>query len=99
MNRFWILDIGFWIVRAEAGRRSRFVPTIHNPKSKIQDLPRSGFTLLEVILALVILGASLAMLGEVLRLANRNAEESRLEARAQILAASIMDQGTGSSGQ
>jgi hypothetical protein len=40
----------------------------------------------------VILGASLAMLGEVMRLANRNAEESRLEARAQILAASIMDQ-------
>jgi prepilin-type N-terminal cleavage/methylation domain-containing protein len=51
-----------------------------------------GFTLLEVILALVILGAALAMLGEVMRLANRNAEESRLEARAQILAASIMDQ-------
>jgi hypothetical protein len=31
VNRFWILDFGFWI---EEGRES---PQIQNPKSKIQN--------------------------------------------------------------
>ncbi|HMO86481.1 MAG TPA: type II secretion system protein [Lacipirellulaceae bacterium] len=52
----------------------------------------SGFTLLEVILALVILGAALALLGEVMQLATRHAVEARAESTAQSLAASIMDQ-------
>jgi type II secretory pathway pseudopilin PulG len=48
--------------------------------------------LLEVILALVILAAALAMLGEVMQLASRNAVEARAETQAQSLAASVMDQ-------
>jgi prepilin-type N-terminal cleavage/methylation domain-containing protein len=51
-----------------------------------------GFTLLEVILSLVVLGAALAMLGEIMQLANRNASDARAETQAQLLAASLMDQ-------
>jgi general secretion pathway protein I len=51
-----------------------------------------GFTLLEVILALVILGGALAIFGEVLQLANRNATDARAESQAQLLAESVMDQ-------
>ncbi len=51
-----------------------------------------GFTLLEVILALAILAGSLAALGEVMRLADRNAAAARDETQAQIIAASIMDE-------
>jgi prepilin-type N-terminal cleavage/methylation domain-containing protein len=53
---------------------------------------RGGFTLLEVILSLVILGAALAMLGEVMQLASRHAIEARAETQAQSLATSLMDQ-------
>jgi prepilin-type N-terminal cleavage/methylation domain-containing protein len=53
---------------------------------------KPAFTLLEVILALVVLAAALAMLGEVMQLANRNAADSRAETQAQRLAASVMDQ-------
>ena len=94
MNRFWILDFGFCIKRADAHprRQRRARVLIENPKSKIQNCPSSGFTLLEVILALVILGAGLAMLGEVIQLASRHAVQARAESIAQSLASSIMDQ-------
>jgi len=49
---------------------------------------RNGFTLLEVILALTILAGALAVLGEVSRLALRNAAGARDLARAQLLAES-----------
>ena len=52
----------------------------------------SGFTLLEVILALAILAGSLAALGEVMRLAGQNAVLTEGETQAQILAASVMDE-------
>jgi type II secretory pathway pseudopilin PulG len=52
----------------------------------------SAFTLLEVILSLVILGAALAIFGEVMQLANRNAVEARAETQAQLLASSLMDE-------
>ena len=54
--------------------------------------PDRGFTLLEIILALAILAGSLAALGEVMRLADRNAAAARDETQAQIIAASIMDE-------
>jgi type II secretion system protein I len=49
-----------------------------------------GFTLLEVILALTILAGAMAALGEISRMALRNAAEARDLARAQILADSKM---------
>ena len=52
----------------------------------------TGFTLLEIILALAILAGSLAALGEVMRLADQNASMTRDESQAQILASSVMDE-------
>ncbi len=52
--------------------------------------PAPGFTLLEVILALTILAGAMAALGEVSRLALRNAAAARDLARAQLLAESKM---------
>jgi general secretion pathway protein I len=46
---------------------------------------RRGFSLLEVILALAILGGAVAVLGEAASLAMRNAEFTRDMARAQML--------------
>lgn len=63
--------------------RHRPVPPRHAP---------AGFTLLEVILALVILGGALAIFGEVMQLANRNAVDARAETQAQLLAESVMDE-------
>ena len=54
-------------------------------------VPRA-FTLLEVILALVILGAALAIFGEVMQLANQNAADARAETQAQLIASSLMDE-------
>ena len=51
---------------------------------------RSGFTLLEVILALAILGGAIAVLGEASRLALRSAAAARDLARAQMLAENKM---------
>ncbi len=51
-----------------------------------------GFTLLEVILALVVLGAALAIFGEVMQLANRAAVDSRAETQAQLMADTLMDE-------
>jgi type II secretion system protein I len=55
-------------------------------------VPFSGFTLLEIILSLAILAGALAALGEVMRLADRNAQLVRDESQAQILASSVMDE-------
>ena len=51
-----------------------------------------AFTLIEVILALVILGRALAIFGEVMQLANSNAVDARAETQAQLLASSVMDE-------
>lgn len=51
-----------------------------------------AFTLIEVILALVVLGAALAIFGEVMQLANRAAVDARAETQAQLLANSLMDE-------
>jgi prepilin-type N-terminal cleavage/methylation domain-containing protein len=53
---------------------------------------KPAFTLLEVILSLVILGAALAIFGEVMQLANQNAADARAETQAQLLATSLMDE-------
>jgi prepilin-type N-terminal cleavage/methylation domain-containing protein len=51
-----------------------------------------GFTLIEVILALVILGGALAIFGEVMQIANSNAVDARAETQAQLLASTVMDE-------
>jgi general secretion pathway protein I len=53
---------------------------------------RRAFTLLEIVLALAILAGSLAALGEVMRLADRNAELVQGETQAQVLAESVMEE-------
>jgi prepilin-type N-terminal cleavage/methylation domain-containing protein len=55
-------------------------------------VPFSGFTLLELILALAILAGSLAALGEVMRLAGQTALTTQGETQGQIIATSIMDE-------
>jgi prepilin-type N-terminal cleavage/methylation domain-containing protein len=55
--------------------------------------PRAAaFTLLEVILALAVLGGALAIFGEVMHIANRNALDAQAETQAQVLAESVMDE-------
>jgi prepilin-type N-terminal cleavage/methylation domain-containing protein len=53
--------------------------------------PRA-FTLLEVILAIAILGVSLAIIGEGFRAGLRNIDEARHEVRASLVAESILSQ-------
>ncbi len=51
---------------------------------------RAGLSLLEVMLALAILGASLAAIGELMRIGTRNAELARDLTTAQLLCESTM---------
>ena len=51
---------------------------------------RSGLSLLEVMLALAILGGSLAAIGELMRIGARNAEMARDLTTAQLLCESTM---------
>ena len=53
---------------------------------------KSGFSLLEVVLALAILAGALAALGEVMRLGDENATAAADEARAEMLAESVMSE-------
>ena len=53
---------------------------------------RGAFTLLEIILALAILAGSLATMGEVVRLAVRNAESARRLTQAELLATSKLSE-------
>ncbi len=53
---------------------------------------RRAFTLLEVILAIAILGVSLAILGEGFRAGLRNIDEAKHEVRASLVAESILSQ-------
>lgn len=54
--------------------------------------PRSGLSLLEVMLALAILGLALAAIGELMRIGARNAELSRDLTTAQMLCETKMNE-------
>jgi len=69
-----------------------FSDRVQQPRRSAISRRRPAFTLLEVILALVILGAALAIFGEVMQLANQNAVGARAETQAQLLATSLMDE-------
>jgi prepilin-type N-terminal cleavage/methylation domain-containing protein len=62
------------------------------PKNREYSRDSRAFTLLEVILALVILGGALAVFGEVMQLANRSGADARAETQAQLLASTLMDE-------
>jgi type II secretion system protein I len=51
---------------------------------------RAGMTLLEVILAIAILGGSMAVLGELVRIGTRSARAARMSTTAQLLAESLL---------
>jgi prepilin-type N-terminal cleavage/methylation domain-containing protein len=88
-----IYDFGF-MIRERTFHGLTAIPAIRNQKSEIRNgrLLRPAFTLLEIVLALAILAGSLAAIGEIVRLANRNAELASDEAQAQILASSVMSE-------
>jgi type II secretion system protein I len=57
-----------------------------------RSLARHGLSLLEVILAIAILGGSIAVVGELVRLGVRNAEEARELTTGQLLCESKLDE-------
>ncbi|MBA4105526.1 MAG: hypothetical protein C0485_07185 [Pirellula sp.] len=86
--------VQFAVEKKEMTSRVRHACSLHLPLSAGQRRrsENSAFTLLEVILALVILGAALAIFGEVMQLANQNAADARAETQAQLIASSLMDE-------
>lgn len=74
-------DAGF---PTDAALSCRFFPM--NPRR------RTGLSLLEVLLALAILGGTLAIIGELIRVGGRNAEQARDVTTAQIHCESLMAQ-------
>src|SRR5689334_19694257 len=58
----------------------------------LRGFARRAFTLLEVILALAILGGAVAVLSEALRAAYRSAEAAEGYTRAELIAASTMSE-------
>ncbi|MFM7070191.1 MAG: prepilin-type N-terminal cleavage/methylation domain-containing protein [Planctomycetota bacterium] len=55
-------------------------------------LRHRGLTLLEVILALIILGGALVAIGELIRTASRSARDARDATTAQVIADSLMSE-------
>ncbi len=69
------------------------IPSHHTASpSRVTARPRAGLSLLEVLLALAILGGSLAAIGELMRIGARSAAASRDQTTAQILAETVMSQ-------
>ena len=60
--------------------------------SKRLRTPRAALTLLEVILAIAILGGALVVIGELIRTGSRSAQNARELTVAQILAESTMNE-------
>ena len=58
----------------------------------IRRMERGGLSLLEVLLALAILGGALAAIGELMRVGTRSAEAARDNTTAQMLSETIMSE-------
>jgi prepilin-type N-terminal cleavage/methylation domain-containing protein len=65
---------------------------MRNKPPRAATIRARGFSLLEVILALAILAGAIAVLGEVIHLAREHAADCQTKTRAQILAATLMDE-------
>jgi type II secretion system protein I len=65
---------------------------VASAKTTKYDSFRSGFSLLEIVLALAILAGALAALGEVMRLGDQNAAAAGDETQAELLAESVMSE-------
>ncbi len=78
----------FGVESPEEGMRQRSARVLQTPDSRL----RTGFTLLEVILALAILAGSLAALGSVARISFENAERAAIEAEAELVASTVFEQ-------
>ena len=63
----------------------------HRLKAALQTCPR-GLSLLEVILAIAVLGGCMAVIGELVRMGVRNAEEARELTKAQLLCESKLEE-------
>jgi len=76
----------------------RTLPCFHVSASRREARPDSshhaarGLTLLEVILAIAILGGCMAVIGELVRLGVRHAEEAREQTKAQLLCESKLEE-------
>lgn len=64
----------------------------HGFKIIRRSTPAAGLSLLEVILAIAILGGSIAVIGELVRLGARQAEEARELTIAQLLCESVLEE-------
>jgi len=76
----WYRVLGRWI-------KSHQQPIAHSRK-----LPRSGITLLEIVIALAILLASLAVMSELLRTGSRAAVEAQTESEAVLRAETVLSE-------
>ncbi len=69
------------------------IPSLHEPsESRPRLRRRGGLTLLEVILALIILGGAMVAIGELIRTASRSARDARDATGAQVIADSLMSE-------
>jgi len=79
-----------WHALGRRGDRGHVEPMLTLRFATREHATLRAFTLLEIVLALAILAGSLAALGEVMRLADHNAELVEGESQAQTLAESVM---------
>ncbi len=78
-------------MRRSGRRRAVSLPARRAVAGAARAACRTGLSLLEVTLAIAILGGSLAVIGELVRMGSRHAEEAREMTRAQLLGESQME--------
>jgi len=89
----WTCEEAFVRPRRISMRPSPAAPAADLPGGQGRPVPnRRGLTLLETMLAIAILGLSLAAIGVLVRFGMRNAERARDGTTAQIIAESVMNE-------
>lgn len=72
--------------------RSDVAASLRDASSVSRQHASRGLTLLEVILAIAILGGCMAVIGELVRMGVRHAEEAREQTKAQLLCESKLEE-------